>query len=79
VPAGFDADGVADFEAAGGGGDGFVCTCTSAATSAPPAMRAVARDNQNLNMSAYAPHASRFRKQFFGRAESLIAMALYFL
>jgi hypothetical protein len=53
-PAGRDADGV---------GDGFTCTCTSAAKRVvPAASRAAAVDDQNLNMTAYATQCSAFRK-----------------
>ena len=53
-PAGREADGV---------GEGFVCTCTSAAKRVvPTASRVAAANDQNLNMTAYATQCSPFRK-----------------
>ena len=57
---------VAEGEVAGreaaGVGDGFTCTCTSAAKRVVPASRVAAVDDQNLSMTAYATQCSLFRK-----------------
>jgi hypothetical protein len=49
-------------ERAAGVGEGFTCTCTSAAKRVVPVSRAAAVDDQNLRMTAYATQCSPFRK-----------------
>jgi hypothetical protein len=49
-------------ERAAGVGEGFTCTCTSAAKSVMPVRRAATVDDQNLSMTAYATQCSPFRK-----------------
>jgi len=51
---------------ADGVGEGFTCTCTSAAKRVVPASRVAAVADLNLNMTAYATQCSPFRKVNLG-------------
>jgi len=66
---------VAEGEVAGreadGVGEGFTCTCTSAAKRVVPVSRAAAAvDDQNLSMTAYATQCSPFRKVNLGPGDA---------